>query len=222
MQAEPGILDWDSVPDQRGPVIPALPRGDYEFQLPHNLTPNSWKEDEEKKEGGSVMHYRLQFDADFPLVVTATNVPVEEHSLYRGSISTRPKRRWVGKKGDPPAMVSDALYLYKDALKGPKINPADDKAVRDGICKVGAGKRFVARVIWETNCSDKKVRYVTGPDGNSILDPEGKMGCKTFYKDGKTVDPTTGAIADRFTCKCGAALRVFPELSNFRPAIEVV
>lgn len=225
MQPEPEIPEWQDVPEQRGPGIPTLPRGTYEFQLPYNLTPDRWKEDKDKNE---VMHFRLSFDADFPLVVTATNVQgVEEHALFRGSISTRPRPRFVGKRGDPPKYVSDAVYLYKDALKGPQINIKDDKTVRDGICKVGAGKKFVATVVWPAFCNPKKVRYILDADGNSIEDPEGKQGCGANYRDGKTIDPATGMISERFVCAgkdgngCGAAIRVFPELSNFRPAIEV-
>lgn len=222
MQKEPEISDWNDVPEQRGPSIPTLPRGKYRFRIPHNLTPDRWKEDKDKLE---VMHYRLPFDADFPLEVTATNVPgLEEHPLFRGSISTRPRPRFVGKRGDPPKYVSDAVYLYKDALKGPQINIKDDKAVRDGICKIGAGKEFLAQVIWPAFCNPKKVRYVLDADGQSVEDPDGKMGCGANYRDGKTIDLATGVISERFTCggkdgnPCGAAIRVFPELSNFGAA----
>lgn len=224
LAAEEPISDWSEVPEQRGPQLPTLPRGDYQFRLPYNLKPEQWIEGELKKEGKEPeKYYRVSFDADLPLEVTATNVAgVEEHALFRGSISTMPRPRFVGKRGDPPKQVSDAVYLYRDGLKGSTVGfkPNDHKALVAAICKVGAGKEFVAKVIWPAFCNKKKVRYIVDAQGQNIEDPEGKFGCGENYRDGKTVDEK-GQIAERFTCKCGASLRVFAELGQFRAVAQV-
>ena len=223
MQPEAPLESWDDVPQQQSPSIPTLPRGEYQFRLPHNLTPDKWVESELKKNKDGVetveKYLRVSFDADLPLEVTATAVEgLEAHFLFRGSISTMPRPRFVGKRGDPPKQVSDAVYLYRDGLKGSTVGfkPSDHKALVAAICKVGAGKEFVARVIWPAFCNKKKVRYVLDAQGQSVEDPEGKMGCGENYRDGKTLDNATGQVAERFTCKCEAALRVFAELANFR------
>ena len=225
LAAEPVIDSWDDVPQQQGPSIPTLPRGEYQLQLPHNLLVDKWAEQKIKKTKDGVeteeTYYRVNFDADFPLVVTATNVEgVEPHALFRGSISTMPRPRFVGKRGDPPKQVSDAVYLYRDGLKGSTVGfkPSDHKALVAAICKAGAGKEFVARVIWPAFCNKKKIRYIVDAQGQNIEDPEGKFGCGENYRDGKTID-AQGVIAERFTCKCGASLRVFAELAQFR-AVE--
>jgi hypothetical protein len=140
-----------------------------------------------------------------------------EHSyvgqIFEGNLSTLPRPRFGKRKGDPVKQVSDAVYFYKDALKGSTVGfkPNDTAALIDAICKLGAGKKFQAHVVWGTSCNKKRVRRVVDSAGQNVEDPEGKLGCGKYYRD---------APAEEFQCQCGASLRVFPELANYRPVEE--
>lgn len=213
LQQEPPVDNWDAVPEQQKARLPALAKGTYEFQLPLNLQPKHFEEVETKGPDGAVTgkYRRARFDADLPLVVTRDTTAEQSYvnQLFEGSIGTNPRPRFVGKRGDPPKRVSDAVYLYKDGLKGSTVGfkPTDDNALVDAICKLGAGKKFVADVIWPAYCNKKKVRRVKDSNGATIEDPEGKLGCGENFRD---------AQAENFQCKCGADIRVFPELARFR------
>lgn len=199
--------------------MPLLPPGTYEFQLPVNLSAKHWEETEQKQDGKVVAKWhRVKWSADLPLVVVRDTTAEQSYNgqLFEGGCSTQPRPRYVGKKGDPPKHVSDAAYLYKDGLKGNDrtFKPTESEKLVAAICKIAqeraqAGKpaTFLANVTWPGNCSKKKVRYVLDSNGQSIEDPEKKMGCGKFHRV---------APAERFQCECGAAIRVFPELENYR------
>ena len=75
----------------------------------------------------------------------------------------------------------------------------------------------------------KKVRYVADDEsGRSIPDPSGKVGCGASYGTEAWVSKSTGKqqflipqnekgeFNYSFECGCGANLRVFPNLTNYR------
>jgi hypothetical protein len=214
---EPPVDDWDQVPDQQKTRLPLLPVGTYEFQFPHNLGVKHWEKQEKEVEKEGVkskvlIGYRVRFDADLPLTVvrdTTAEQTYKDH-LFGGGISTMPRPRFVGKKGTPPKQVSDAVYVYKDALKGPvppPFKPTEHEKLLEAICRLGAGKTFIADVAWPAFCNRKKVRRVRDSAGQLIDDPEGKYGCGKNYRE---------AQAEEFVCECGATLFVFPELARYR------
>jgi hypothetical protein len=222
---EPPVDNWDEIPEQGKARVPALPVGTYEFQIPANLQPKHWEKQEKEvkvvKEGLEttekvVTGYRVRFDADLPLVVTRDTTPEQTYassgSIFGGSISTMPRPRF-GKKGDPPKHVSDAVYLYKDGLKGAVggFKPTEHEKLIAAICQVGAGKKFIADVAWPAYCNKKKVRRVRDSAGQLIDDPEGKFGCGKNFRT---------ATQEEFPCECGAAIFVFPELVRYRVSEE--
>lgn len=223
LQAEPPVDSWDDVPEQRAARAPLLPKGLYEFQIPHNLQPKHFEEMKSKemvkgadgKETPKTVWRQCHFSAELPLVVTRDTTPEQTYSgqIFEGNLSTLPRKRFGKRKGDPVKMVSDAVYFYKDALKGSTVGfkPSDTEKLIDGICKIGAGKKFQAQVIWQVGCSKSKVRRVIDSAGQNVEDPEGKHGCGKFYRDAPSED---------FVCECGASLRVFPELANYKPSEE--
>jgi hypothetical protein len=89
-----------------------------------------------------------------------------------------------------------------------------------------AGQRFKARLGWQTSCNPNNEIY--NADGERV---QGKKGCGRRYgeraykkRNGEKVlaIPTlpNGQLAERFQCageNCGAYLRAFGNLSNFRP-----
>lgn len=120
-----------------------------------------------------------------------------------------PRPRFGKRKGDPVKQVSDAVYLYKDGLEGPvgAFKPTEHEKLVEAICKIGAGKTFVADVSWPAYCNKKKVRRLRDSAGQLVDDPEGKLGCGKNFRT---------ATQEEFACECGAVIFVFPELVRFR------
>lgn len=221
---EAPVDNWDDIPEQGKARLPLLPAGTYEFLLPHNLQPKHWEKQEKEvkvvKEGletteKQTIGYRVRFDADLPLVVTrdTTSEQTYKDSIFGGGISTMPRPRFGKRKGDPVKQVSDAVYLYKDGLKGAvgAFKPTDHEKLIAAICQAGAGKTFVADVAWPAYCNKKKARRLRDSSGQLVDDPEGKLGCGKNFK---------AATQEEFTCECGAVIFVFPELVRFRASEE--
>lgn len=114
---------------------------------------------------------------------------------------------------------SEMAYL----LVAVDSRPADGKLMSYGrALQAAAGKTFVADIEYKVVCSTKKEIW---KDGEKVPN---KKGCGVIWlteerksKDGKYTfgvipQDESGRFATRFQCDCGAELRVWPTLTQYR------
>jgi hypothetical protein len=202
---EPIPVDLADLPEQGGrPAIPPQP-GTYRFWLPKTL-PNV-KEFWETYQTEKGQRLRAVFQGEHSLVMASG-------TQFRARISNGERPRGKEKK-----LASDMAFLlqalgHKGAVG---VNSEYKAALQDH-----AGGEFLADVVYRGFCNPKKDRYVNGVK-------EAGAGCGQEYSmrgykkaDGKLVKKVpqsdTGAWPSEFTCVCGADVRAFAELENFKPA----
>ena len=220
-----GDVDFADMPDQRGSYAPPLYPGDYRFKLP-KLTADMEVWDKLDTEDGVRLNVLL-LDAA-ALTVVQSPGGTRDGESFELRISNQGFNR--ARKGEPEIRVSDMDYLLRDGLKittKPKTNADYARAL------IAASEReFTATVEWTWRCNPKKDIYVDDGQG-STKQVEGQKGCGAKYYQGGASgvqkvysDPNDASSAlvwpERVECSgrdgvpCGASVRAFPQLRNFR------
>jgi hypothetical protein len=196
----PGAIDVSDLPAQPGAGFEPLRQpGDYIYSLPTSpdLVAAAFEKDLDEK---GVAWPVLKFAGDSRLFYA-------DGTRFQTRMSSAPRN------GKPGALQYLAKALSYD---GPATPGLLAKAL------VGAaGKSFKAELQWAVYCNPNADIY--GPDGKIA----GKKGCGARFAEkpykrsdgvqvGQIPQNPDGTLAERFECSCGAQLRVFGNLRNFR------
>jgi len=209
------LLDEDSqevaegdLPPQGGGGLQPLPRpGTHKFQLPGDLT-SIW----ETVDSDKGQRVAAVFADENALSVLGLG-----GQTFRSRISTVERPRGKEKK-----LASDMSYLLR-ALEDQSAPRKSSEFIK--ALNAHAGEEFRADVEWGAFCNPAKDIFVSG-SGRA----EGKKGCGQRYgmrdydrKDGTKVVQIPrhddGTWAEEFDCGtpgCGATIRCFGQLTNFR------
>lgn len=212
-------LDYANMPDQMGTFTDPPQPGTYLFRLPQDLSAVWESFDTERGKRISA-----KFDDAHPLVIVSGGDGSHNGEPFQTRISNAERRR--GKKDDPTApFISDMDYMNRDVF-GLQKKPGNGSnvAYAQEFSKHG-GAEFVADLSWSWSCNPERDVYVDNGAGgfNKI---EGQKGCgqRYYQRDIQKVTDESGTKAVfplRITCgnpECGANIRAFAGLSNFRKA----
>lgn len=215
------LTNYENIPDQRTEFKPLIQPGDYLFSLPLNIA-SAWTAFDTTVDGKSVQRVAVQFDSEHPLTVVGAKDSKLLGEWLQLRISNAERNR--ARKGDPPAFVSDMLYLLREAFgfTGKPERNRDWIAALNGF----ADKQFVAALTWSSFCNDQKTRYIEDPEtGQAVEDPDKVKGCGARYYQRDIPKTEEGTLFERFACtqprdgyECGASLRAFGNLERFRKA----
>lgn len=197
-------VDYDNIPEEYGDArMPAPQPGPYMLQLPDDLS-NTW-EVIERAVGKRV-------------AVALTG----EHAMtmFLPDNATRPFNTWINNaeypRGTEKIPASDMQYLIR-ALD-PTAKPTTNKEFVTEMSK-HAGVKFKASVEWSAYCNVNKDAYFHNAETGATEVAEGTKGCGAkFYQSSIPVNPETGLLEESFECTCGAMVRAWPNLRNFKPA----
>lgn len=199
--------DFENLPEQMGTYAPPPQPGTYVFQLPASLQ-NVWDTVTTKDKKDRI---KAVFDADAPLVIVQSVNNEYNGQPFRTSISNAERNR--SRKGEPEVLVSDMDYVLValGEKKKPKTNIDYIKAFTPY-----AAKPFKADVTWSWGCNDTKNKFIDDGQGGLVETQEPGCGKKYYQRD--VPKDEHGKVPLRITCECGANLRGFPNLGNFKPA----
>lgn len=221
------VKDYADVPDQLGAFLPPPQPGTYRVKFPAKLDDiyEVFDHPEGKPPGRRI---RAKFDDSHPLLIIQSPGGRNDGEPFQTTISNAERPR--GKKDDPNRpLVSDLDYIFRDVFDlktPPKTNPAYATELMKH-----PGAEMTVDVEWSWFCNPKKNIYVQvdNPGGTpSYTEQEGTLGCSTRYyqqdiKDGNLLelsDPNNPESPKqyplRITCQCGASVRAFAGLRNFR------
>lgn len=204
-------IAFGDMPEFGGFTPPPQP-GSYRYRLPTKLS-NIWDTIETEKYGTRV---KATFDQDAPL--TTVQSPTGEHNgdPFQTNLSNVPRPR-----GKDKVLVSDMDLLlralqtaYPDKLGArPKTNGEYVKALQQF-----AGLEFGADVEWSWSCNPKRSIYIDDGQGGSVEHPDKQLGCGArYYQSDVKGMKTEAGYPLRISCStCGAIVRAFPNLTNFR------
>ncbi len=192
-----------------GTFTPPPPPGAYRFDLPKDLAAIYDVFDVEKN-GATVQRVKAQFDRDHPLVITQSKGGLKNGEPYETRLTNNERIR--GKK-DSGVLASDWDYLLR-AL-GEKDKPANNRGYIAALQK-HAGKNFGADITYSWVCGIERNIRVPNPQGGAPTEVEGQKGCGTKYYEKDAPKNADGSVPYEITCQCGALLRAFANLDNFR------
>lgn len=198
------------LPQQFGSFIKPLQPGTYTFRLPVKEVLGSIFEPIDVLVGG-VIQRAIAADFKGEAALDALG-----HGPFEARITTKPRPR-----GKDKILVSDATYLLQALGHGEPVK--GHKGQAEALISHG-GETFAGDVSWSSFCSVDKDIYVQTDEGSKKQ--EGTKGCGRNYanepyttKDGRVtlgIPKSAEGYADRFACHCGATLRAYANLSNFR------
>ena len=195
---------FDDLPEVGGFTLPPQP-GPYRFQLPANLG-KIWEPVETKK-GQRV---RAIFDKDAPLLIVASPGGRATNDSFQTRLTNVERKR--GKEG---VEASDLDYLLK--VLGERIRPATNKAYGDALITY-AGKEFGADITYSWSCNPEREIYAPDAEGK-LQKVDGVKGCGKKYYLRDVQKTEEGVYPHEITCSgegCGAVIRCFANLENFR------
>jgi hypothetical protein len=209
--------DFDSIPAERGSFTPPPQPGAYRFALPKAISNFDVIHTNDYGERINVI-----FDASTPLVIVQSPAKTHDGEAYQTRLSNVPRAR-----GKEKILVSDLDYLLK-ALGEPG-KPKSNQAYAQAIIK-HAGQEFGADQEFSYSCNPKRAARFRMDDGTlgTVEDPssplEGddaglKAGCGARYYQ-NDVPKVDGLQPLEITCsnpECGAVVRAFGNLRNFKP-----
>lgn len=223
LKAQPvGEIDFANIPEEFTQAPPPPHPGTYRFKLPAKDRMTMLFDTFESKDANGnpgPQCVSVNFDADDPLVIVQGRERINEG--FTCKINNRPRNR--AKKGEPEMLLSDGTYFLRalDAEAAKKVRNYDNRAFIDAVVAQG-GKEFVADIEWSTYCNNEKQIYVQTDDGGlapAVDEAQNPvLGCDTRYYQKDWPKDTDGRYKDRLTCKCGASLRPFGSLRNFKTA----
>lgn len=219
-------VDFSEMPEQRGGGMQDPPQpGTYRLKLPM-FDLNSPIFDAIESQDGKRVNIAFTDAFALQIVQSPGGAHNGEELDYRFSNVAFNQAR----KGQPEMKVSDLDFLLRDAFKDtgrPKTNAAYVQALAKH-----AGKEFTVDLEFTWSCNPKRDIYVDDGTGQSTK-VEGTMGCGARYYQGGAAgiqkehenpeDANSPMVYPvRITCggkdgvPCGAIVRAFPRLRNFR------
>ena len=191
-----------------GTFQPPPPPGPYRMRLPGNLSGPIYDVYDVNGKGQRV---RVIFDRDHPLLITQSKAGTKNGEPFETRINNNERSR--GKSG---AIASDWDYLLR-AL-GEKQKPANNKAYIVALQK-HAGKEFGCDISYSWSCSPERDIRVVPAGGGTPTVVEGQKGCgeKYYAGDVPAALKVNGELPYEIPCQCGARLRAFANLENYRP-----
>ena len=105
-------------------------------------------------------------------------------------------------------------YLIR--ILDPSATPATNQQFV-AILSAHAGEKFKASVTWSAYCNPNKTARFANAEGVAE-EVESTTGCgENFYQQSIPTDDDTGQFESQFSCSgCGAVVRSFPKLRNYR------
>lgn len=213
-------LDYTTMPDQLGGFTEPPQPGVYRFKFPARMD-DIWEVFEHANGNPPGKRIRAKFDDTHPLTIIQSPGGAKNGEPFLTSISNAERRR--GKKGDSTApYISDMDYINRDVW-GLTTKPAGGNVGYAQEFQKHANSEMTASITWNWFCSPKKNIYTDNGQG-ALIEVEQK-GCGTSYyqKDVEKVlsnpdDPTSAQVLPlRITCQCGANIRAFANLEQFKP-----
>lgn len=200
-------VDVNNLPEQYGGGQPFLQPGNALFELSPLSVENFDKVDSDEY-GERV---KVKFDQNAPLVIRQSVGGKYDNQPFVTTLTNVPRKR--GKDADAP-IAADWDYLNQ-ALKiegRPKTNREYATKLME---KAAARTQFRAKIGASWNC--RKDRNIYMPDGAGGYQEMDQLGCgvRKYEKDVKKVN---GEFPERVECECGAHVRGFNGLENFRAA----
>lgn len=212
-------LDYGTMPDQLGTFVEPPQPGSYRFRFPARMDA-IWEVFDHPNGKPPGKRIRAKFDDANPLTIVQSPGGTRDNEPFMTSITNAERKR--GKKDDTAApYISDMDYINRDVF-GLTAKPAGGNVGYAQEFMKHGGEEFGAEVTWNWFCNDKKNIYVD--DGTGRLTEVQQAGCGTSYYQ-KDVDKVPSDPADpnspkvfplRITCSCGANVRAFANLGNFR------
>lgn len=198
--------DLSDLPEFGQFKIPPQP-GTYRFRLPTDMshiwdvydTPNMVPD----------QRIRATFDRDHPLLIVQSKLERYNGEPFETRLSNQERKR--GK--DASIVASDMDYLLR--AFGVKLKPNGNKAYISAV-SAHAGKEFTADIRYSWRCSvDRNIRVKDAAGQNAEV--ENQRGCgNAFYQEDMTQRLPNGDIPNEIQCSCGAVLRGFANLDNYR------
>lgn len=219
-------VDMAALGEQRGEYRPLPQPGTYRFRFPARMD-DIWEGFDHTKGNPPGKRIRAVFDDHAPLTIIQSPGKVHDGEPFTTRLTNAERQR--GKKGDPNApWVSDMDYIFRDVF-GVKTKPTQNAAYAQELQK-HVSQEFTASLTWNWFCNPNKNIWTASGEVNpttgqaQLMEVE-QAGCGTsFYmKDVEKVpsnpeDPSSPPVyPERITCTCGANVRAFANLENFRP-----
>ena len=221
-----GGVDFDKMPEQRGTYGPPLYPGTYRFKLP-TLRPDLDVWDHRDTDKG--VRLLVNFEGASALTIVQSPQGKHDGESFEWSVSNQEFNR--ARQGEPEQLASDLDFLLRDAFKIQK-RPVSNLGFAQALIAL-SGKEFTADNEWTWYCNKNRNIYVLDGAGAS-REVDGQKGCGAkYYQGGRTGvekvlsdpnDPKSPQVwPERIICggkdgiPCGAAVRAYPNLRNFRP-----
>ena len=207
-------VDHDNIPTEPGGFTPTPPPGTYRFKLPGSLE-DVWEAFDANINEQKVRRIRAELEGAAALTITQSQSGDQDGDSFRTRVSNAERKR--NKDG---LMASDMLYLLRALGEEGQYKSNADYA---NALKKHAADEFIANIEWSAWCSDQKpIRVVVEADDGtqSFTVDESQVGCgKRVYQ--RDIPKEDGVYAENFACPdCGAVLRAFANLSQFKPVPE--
>jgi hypothetical protein len=188
-----------------GSFEPPPQPGPFRFRLPGDLGAIYDVFDAE----GLGQRVRAIFDREHPLLIVQSLGGKYNGQPFHARVANNERNR--GKKGSG-VVASDWDYLLR-ALRM-KAKPTSNKGYIEAL-RGYSGQEFGADLRYSWRCSgdrDIRVRDAAG----TVQAVEGTKGCgEAYYQEDVPKNPD-GTTPYEITCSCGALLRAFANLDNFR------
>lgn len=196
---------FDDLPEFGGFAPPPQP-GAYRWRLPSSgVLARAW----ETVDTDKGQRLKLLLDKDAPLTIVQSPGGKINGDTFQTRLTTQERKR--GKDG-PEA--SDIDYLLK--AFGEKSRPPSQKAIADKVISFG-DKEFGSDLEYSYRCDPNRDIYAKGEDGKAVK-VDGTKGCgaKYYQKDVADMRGENGEYPHEILCTCGALVRAFANLTNFR------
>lgn len=213
-------LDYDTMPDQMGGFSEPPQPGHYRFKFPARMD-DIWETFEHANGNPPGKRIRAKFDDAHPLTIIQSPLGKQDGEPFQTSISNAERRR--GKKDDTTApFISDMDYINRDVW-GLKTKPQGGNVGYAQEFQKHASTEMSAAITWNWFCNPKKNIYVDNGQGGYMEVQQ--LGCGTSYYQ-KDIDKVPSNPEDpnslpvfpfRISCKCGAVVRAFANLEQFKP-----
>lgn len=192
-----------------GNFQPPPPPGPYRFKLPADMSAIYDVFDVD----GKGQRVKVIFDRDHPLIITQARKADLIGQPFETRLTNNERER--GKKGSG-IVASDWDYLLRGL--GEKVKPANNREYIAALRK-HQGKEFGSDLTYSWGCSRERDIRVVPPAGGAPVVVENHKGCGEKYYESdipQNLKNADGTPPHELTCSCGARLRAFANLENFR------
>lgn len=224
-----GDVDFATMPDQRGSFGPLPQPGTYRFKTPQFNGDSPIFDTFDTTKGKRL---NLKFEDSYALTIVQSPGNAHNGETLHFRLSNAEFNR--AKKGEPEILASDMDYILRD-VGGVQKRPATNQQYAQALVQAFSNVEFTADLEFQWRCNDKTdIRVDDGQGGSQVL--EGQKGCGSKYYQAYTgsargvqkvlsnpEDPNSPQVyPERIECSgkdgvpCGAIVRAFPQLRNFR------